>query len=226
MQSGVRAAVALSACLLMAGAIGAARVMAPVNLTGQWELNRDLSSAPGGLPGPDGGGRSGGGRGPGGGGGGGRIGGGFGGRGGGRGAGMGGGPGATRPSAEDMEAQRALMQEVAELPSRVTITQDGDKVMFVERDGVVRRYLANGKTEKHQLTHGTIETKSSWDNARLKMEITVGRSKLVRTFGLRENPRRLEVSTSFEGAPKDARQLNVYDETGVRSQDSGFSPDS
>ena len=120
--------------------------------------------------------------------------------------------GGARPTPEDMEAQRALMQEVTQLPSRVTITQDGDKVMFVEPDGVVRSYLANGKTEKHQLTHGTIETKSSWDDARLKMEITVGRGKLVRTFGLRDNPRRLEVSTSFEGAPKDARRLSVYDE--------------
>jgi hypothetical protein len=208
MQSGVRVAVTLLACVLMAGAIAVAMAVAPVNLTGQWELNRDLSSAPGGMPGRDGGSRGPGGRG-----GGGRVGGGFGGMGGGRG-GMGGGRGGgERPTPEDMEAQRALMQEVTQLPSRVTITQDGDKVMVAEPDGVVRSYLVNGKTEKHQLTHGTIETKSSWDNAQLKMEITVGRAKLVRTFGVRDNPRRLEVATSFEGAPKDARRLTVYDET-------------
>ena len=132
--------------------------------------------------------------------------------GGGRGGGSGGGPGVQRPSPEDMEAQLALMQEVAQLPTRVTITQDGDKVTFVEPDGVARSYVANGKAEKHQLTHGTIETKSSWDDARLKMEISVARGKLVRTFGVRDSPRRLEVTTSFEGAPKETRRVTVYDE--------------
>lgn len=212
MRRAMRAAVALTICVAIAGVIDAA---APANLTGQWQMNRDLSSAPGGMPGPDGLGRGPGGRSPGGGGGGGgRIGGGFGGGGGGRGGFGGGGEpgGRTRPSSEDIEAQRSLMREVAELPGRLTITQDGDKVTFVESDGVARSYVANGKTEKHQLTHGTIETKSSWDGPRLKMEIAVGRGKLTRTFALRDHPRRLEVTTSFDGAPKDARRIAVYDE--------------
>ena len=33
-----------------------------------------------------------------------------------------------------------------------------------------------------------------------------------RTFTLRADPRRLEVATGFERAPKDARRLHVYDE--------------
>jgi hypothetical protein len=112
-----------------------------------------------------------------------------------------------------MEQQRALLQEVMELPARLTITQDGDRVIFVEPDGVARTYVANGKTEKHQLTSGTIETKSSWDGGSLRMEMTVGgRGKLVRMFAVREDPRRLEVSTGFDGAPKDSQRLTVYDE--------------
>jgi len=181
------------------------------NLTGVWELNRDLSSAPGGMPGPDGGGPGRGGPG--------RPGGGFGGGGNGGRGGMGGGrpgggPGSMGPSPEEIERQRAVMQEVTQLPARLTITQDADKVMFTEPDGVVRTYVANGKSEKHQLTSGTIETKSSWDGAQLRMEISAGgRGKLVRTFTVRDGPRRLEVATAFDGAPKDSRRIVVYDES-------------
>jgi len=189
-----------------------------VNLSGAWEMNRDLSSAPGGLPAPDGMGRPGGrGRGgPGGPGGGGRGGGFGGGMGGGR-RGGGGSPDGGRPSKDDMEVRQALMQEVMTLPPRVTITQDGDKVVFIEPDGVVRTYVASGQAEKHQLTNGTIETRSSWDGPSLKMEITLGqRGVLVRTFSIKDDPRRLEVSTAFDRAPKDARHLTVYDEAEPR----------
>ncbi|MCC6990524.1 MAG: hypothetical protein IT181_16070 [Acidobacteria bacterium] len=196
---------------------GAPVARAAAGLSGAWELNRDLSSPPGGLPGGgDGGGRGDGGRrGPGGGGrgpGGGGVGG--GGFGGGRGGprGPGGRPGGERPSKEDMDANRALLGEVMDLPSRVTIIQDGAKVIVTEPDGVVRTYLVNGKAEKHQLTNGTIETKSSWDGPSLVMQITIGRAKIERTFTVRDDPRRLEVATGFDRGPKDARRLHVYDE--------------
>lgn len=188
---------------------------AQADLAGAWVLNADLSREGTGAAPPDTGGRRvPGGRGRGGPGGGGQgPGGGFGGGGfgGGR-PGRDGGP-AERPSAEEVEARRALMQEIMTLPRRLTIAQDGDKVSFIETDGVLRTYVANGKNEKHALTNGTIETKSSWDGARLTMEIRLGeRVTLVRTFALRADPRRLEVTTSFDRAPKDASQVTVYDE--------------
>lgn len=193
------------------------RVAAPPNLAGDWVLSLDGTGA---IPPDDGGmsgsrrgrggsgGPGGGGRGPGGGGFGGIGGGGFGGgRPGGR-----GGP-ESRPSAEEMEARRALLQEVMTLPARFTITQDGGRVSFTETDGVVRTYVVNGKSEKHALTNGTIDTRSSWDGARLRMEIRVGeRATLIRTFAVRDDPRRLEVITAFDRAPKDARQVSVYDD--------------
>ena len=112
-----------------------------------------------------------------------------------------------------MEARRALMQEVLTLPVRVTISQDGDKVVFIEPDGVVRTYVASGAAEKHQLTSGTIETKAKWNGSALRMEIKIGdRATLVRTFEVRDDPRRLEVATAFDGGSKDQRQLTVYDE--------------
>lgn len=188
------------------------------DLSGAWELNRDLSSAPGGgWAGPDGGGRGGrphggGGRGAGGGGGRGGFGGGFGGRGG---PGGGGRPEGERPSREDTEARRALMQEILELPARFTIAQDGEKVVFIEPDGVVRTYLANGKSERHQLTNGTIETTTSWSGATLQMRIAVGaRGVVLRTFERRDDPRRLEVATGPEHGAKDARRMTVYDDAG------------
>lgn len=112
-----------------------------------------------------------------------------------------------------MEARRALVQEVLTLPARMTITQDGDKVVVIEPDGVVRTYVVNGAAEKHQLTNGIIETKAKWQGATLRMEIVVGaRMKLVRTFEVSDDPRRLEVTTAFEGSDKDQGQRTVYDE--------------
>jgi hypothetical protein len=206
------------ACALASAALATAAVharVAPIDLAGAWEMNRDLSSAPGSGPGGPAGperrgpgsgrGQGGGRRGPGGGG--------FGGR-----AGVGGGrprggPPGGAPTREDMEARRALMQEVLTLPARLTITQDGDKVVFIEPDGVVRTYAVNGATEKHQLTNGTIETKARWDGQALRMELVMGaRVTLVRTFRVTDDPRRLQVSTVVEGGPKDQAQLTVYDE--------------
>jgi hypothetical protein len=230
MRSAVGVVTTLMTCGVVA-ALAAGRVTAreSLDLSGAWELNRDLSSAPGGLPGgadrgaggpgPRGAGGGGagrmggrGGRGPGGGGPGG-VGGGA--RGGGA---RGGGPsGSGRPSSEQIEAGRALMQEVMELPARFTIIQDGAKVIVTEPDGVVRTYLANGKAEKHQLTNGTIQTTTAWDGPSLVMTIAVGeRMKVARTFTVREDPRRLEVATGFERAATDTRRLHVYDEAPSR----------
>ena len=210
---------AVLACLCASAVLATTAVrarVAPTDLSGVWEMNRDLSSAPGsgpGLPGgpegrgPGGGRGAGGGRrGPGGGGG-------FGGGAGGGGGRPRGGPPGGAPSRDDMEARRALMQEVLTMPARLTLSQDGDKVVFIEPDGVVRTYVANGAAEKHQLTSGTIETKAKWAGPTLRMEIVVGaRMTLVRTFRVTDDPRRLQVSTVFEGGPKDQGQLTVYDE--------------
>ena len=77
----------------------------------------------------------------------------------------------------------------------------------------MRTYGANGTAEKHQLTNGTIETKAKWDGLTLRMELVVGaRMTLVRTFRVSDDPRRLQVSTVFEGGPKDQGLLTVYDE--------------
>jgi len=122
---------------------------------------------------------------------------------------MGGGPGGGM-NEEEMKARRALMQEALQMPPKFTLAQDGDKLIFIEPDGVVRSYVANGKDEKHQLTNGTIETKSRWDKQALVMEIKASeRGKFTRTFTVSGSPKRLEVTTIFDGN-KDLKRVTVY----------------
>jgi hypothetical protein len=207
----------LAACVLVGlcalGPIGLAADGPPQGarpvLSGAWSMNKSLGTAPGsvGMPDDDGDmpgpGRRGGG-GPGGGG---------MGRGGfpaGGGGGMRGRPDDRRR--EDMAARRELMQELMELPARVTIAQDGDKVTFIEPDGVVRSYLANDKVEKHQLQNGTIETKSRWEADALVMELKPsGGMTITRRYAVRGDPRQLEVTTTVDRGPKDAKRIAVYD---------------
>ncbi len=184
-------------------------------LSGAWSMNKSLGTAPGsvGMPDDDGDMRGPGRRGGGG------AGGGPGGGGMGRGGGFPGGGGGGmrgRPDdgrrREDMAARRELMQELMRLPARVTIAQDGDTVTFIEPDGVVRSYLANDKVEKHQLQNGTIDTKSRWDADALVMELKAnGGMTITRRFAVRGDPRQLEVTTTMDRGPKDARRIAVYD---------------
>jgi hypothetical protein len=213
--------------LLVAGALAGLCTLSPIGLaadgppqaarpvlSGAWSMNKALGTAPGSVGMPDdedgmrGPGRRGGG-GPGGGGPGGGM--------GGRGGGFPGGGGMRGRSddggrREDLAARRELMHELMQLPPRVTIAQDGDKVTFIEPDGVVRTYLANDKVEKHQLQNGTIETKSRWEADALVMELKPnGGMTITRRFAVRGDPRQLEVTTTMDRGPKDAKRIAVYD---------------
>jgi hypothetical protein len=180
-------------------------------LAGTWQLNRELSTAPGsgdlpdtsgpGDDGPRGGGRGGGGRGG----------------GMGRPGGMGSGPGAggmaQRPSAEEIARRRALIDEAMQLLPRFAVTQKGDTISFIEPDGVVRSYVANGRSEKHQLTNGVVDTRTAWKGEVLEMEVKVDRLTLRRRFALgRDGLRRLEVTTAFDGGRRGTGPKSAYDE--------------
>jgi hypothetical protein len=132
---------------------------------------------------------------------------------GGRGGGPGGGAGA-RPSADEMERRRALMEELMQLPLRFTVAQKDDTISFIEPDGVVRSYVANGKSEKHQLTNGVVETKTAWKGESLEMEVKVDRVTVRRTFVVRGTvSRQLEVMTTFDGGRRGAGSKTVFDES-------------
>jgi hypothetical protein len=207
------AAALLTSAALVAHEDAATRPM----LSGAWSIDKTLSTAPGsvGMPddGTDGPGPGGGGRRRGGGPGGGAMGGFPGGMGGGGGGGRG-GPGGIRGREEDRAARRALVEELIALPPKFTIAQDGDKVVFIEPDGVVRTFVVNDKSEKHQLQNGTIETKSRWDANALEMELkSPGGLILTRRYEVRGTPRQLEVTTTASRGEKNARRVAVYDVT-------------
>jgi len=133
--------------------------------------------------------------------------------------GMGGGggrgaPGGMEHREEDRAAHRALVEELITLPPKFTIAQDGDKVVFIDPDGVVRTFVVNDKAEKHQLQNGTIETKSRWDGNALEMELTSpGGLTLTRRYEVHGTPRQLEVTTTASRGDKDAKRVAVYDVT-------------
>ncbi len=172
---------------------------AQTNMAGAWELNREASSpTPAGIgpdPGAGGhGGHPGGGRG------------GFGGPGMG---GMGGhgGPGGagTQPDKQEMQRMRDLTHEVLVAPTRLVISQDGDVVSFTDDEGRVRRYTANGKEERHQLTSGTVETKTRWEDGALVMELEIPHGmKLSRHFAVAVagDAKQLVVSTEIAGGDR------------------------
>ena len=176
------------------------------DLSGAWELNREASSSiPAGLgPDTDGGGHRGdGGSGSGHG----------GGRGGFGGSGMGamgghgapGGPPADRPDKEEMQRMRDLTHEVLVSPVRLVIDQAEALVTFTDDEGHVRRFAANGKSEKHQLTSGTVNTKTRWEDGAVVMELEIPHGvKLSRRYALSvaAGARQLIVTTDVTGGDR------------------------
>jgi hypothetical protein len=160
---------------------------------GDWTLNRELSGT---TPSPDvatrGGGRRGRGIGIGGGG--------FGGR---PGGGRGNGPEGQDPAEARKEAERraALVQELLTPTTSWRIGRDaGETIALTNADGRTVRYNPNNKTEKHQMTNGTIETKSRWDHGELRQEISLsGGLNIIRTFSMDPSSDQLVVTTTFGG---------------------------
>jgi hypothetical protein len=200
-------------------------------LAGQWQLNKEASSlqsqsSSSGDSGSSNGGRGGGwGRGGGGGGMGGR-GGGMGrgsgmGRGGGGMGGMGGGP-MSQEDQEKMKQRRALMQEVLETDAIFTIIEGDGTISFTHPDGRVMTYKTDGKKEKHQLTNGTIETKTKWDKDTegLVIEMDLGDGmKVTHTYTVTGSPRQLADSIKLEsgrmqrgGGQGPPPRHHIYDE--------------
>jgi hypothetical protein len=166
-------------------------------------LNKDLSDAPPSADGPRGPGERGGRGGFGG------PGGGFGGPGpggfGGRGGGGMGGPGGGPPNFDPkkMEATMAMMRELMTPTTRWTVVGDAAALTFTDADGRSSRYTVNDKKEKHQLSNGTIETKTKWENGQLRQELSLpGGTKALRIFAVVEGEiPQLVVTVTPEGGP-------------------------
>jgi hypothetical protein len=103
---------------------------------------------------------------------------------------------------EKMKARRALMQEVLETDATFTVIEGDGTVSFTHPDGRVMTYKTDGKKEKHQLTNGTIETKTKWDKdtQALVIEMDLGDGmKATHTYTVTGAPRQLADSVKVEG---------------------------
>jgi hypothetical protein len=193
------------------------------HIEGAWILNRDMGDQPSrGGAGSDPGDGQGSGRHHGGygGGGGGGYGGGM--RGGGMRGGMGEGGGTE--DREEMMRRRALMKELLEPSTRMTVTIEGDVVAFTEADGRVRKFKTDGKKEKHQYDNGTVETKSRWDKDGLVIETALQNGmKLTETYALAPGAdrRQLVLQTKIEGGQRDGddrKPITRYYDDAVEAQ--------
>jgi hypothetical protein len=193
------------------------------HIEGAWILNRDMGDQPSRGGGGDEGDRQGGGR---------RRGSGMGGGGGGGfGGGMGGGgtrggmgEGGGTEDREEMMRRRALMKELLEPSTRMTVTIEGDVVAFTEADGRVRRFKTDGKKEKHQYDNGTVETRSRWDKDGLVIETALQNGmKLTETYALAPGAdrRQLVLQTKIEGGQRDVddrKPITRYYDDAVEAQ--------
>lgn len=175
-----------------------ARATARPELTGQWQLNRDLSDdareklqdmgVGGGNAGHDG-------HGPGHGGGAGR---------GGHGPGHGG-------SGRAKEEMRAQLEEAHDLilnaPGRFVLTQDDQEVVLTEPDGRVRRLPTNNR--KVKIDGRDVRTK--WNNNRLVSETTVGNAKVIETYERSPSAPQLIVTARIDMHGRQVSVRWVYD---------------
>ena len=110
-----------------------------------------------------------------------------------------------QPDKQEMQRMRDLTHEVLVAPTRLVISQDGDVVNFTDDEGHVRRYTANGKEERHQLTSGTVATKTRWEDGALVMELEIPHGmKLSRHFAVAVagDAKQLVVSTEIAGGDR------------------------
>lgn len=93
-----------------------------------------------------------------------------------------------------------LMREVLESPLLLMVSRDESTVTFTDGDGYVRKYTTNGKTEKHQMPSGTVETKTKWAGEALVLETEIGRvMRVTKTYTIEPDPWRLVVLTEMGG---------------------------
>lgn len=175
------------------------------SIVGAWTLNKDLSDTQSASSqNGDRGGRGGygGGR---------RGGGGFGG--GGRRGGFGGGGGGARGgNPDDMRRMRQAMQDLMEVPDRMTITQSESMVIITTGDGRTTRLSTDGKKVKDDATGIDRKTQWSKDKTQLVSEISnAGPNKITQTFAVNPDSHQLTVTFDFGKDSRRPPNHRVYD---------------
>lgn len=179
---------------------------APVNLTGAWTLNKDLSddaaklmeAMQGGDHGGSGGRPPGGGHGP-------RM--------------HSGGSNRGDMTPEQMRAMRARMSDVLEAPLTLTIVQADASVTLTDNHGRSQRLTLNNKKEKRPVDNRMVDVRTKLDGDRVVNETWLGNGlNLTETYSLASGRRQLQVSVKLEGShlPRPMSLRRVYDAVSVR----------
>jgi hypothetical protein len=111
------------------------------------------------------------------------------------------------------------MQEVMTAPESIAITQKPGQVTFTDADGHLRHYATDGKTEKHQLNAGVVETRTRWNAGELVIETSPTQGvTLVESYTVDPATRQLIVTlqSGNPGAQGSMRPVRrVYDNIGA-----------
>jgi hypothetical protein len=127
----------------------------------------------------------------------------------------GGGNGDPQARQARMEVMREILQPVDQFT--LTLANDNKNVSMAYTDGRVFQFKADGSKEKHQLTNGTVDTKTKWDGPKLEIEYDLdGGFKVVRDYSLSDKTHQLVVTTKMEGgrAGRGRDMQAVYDAAG------------
>lgn len=189
-HSGVVVYAALVGCLVAAGSVRVAaqeRGVTRPDLSGRWELNRDLSEDAKSKLESMRSSQGAGGHGP------------------GRHGGFG---GIFRGIFGGGQAAHAQLEEVIlDAPTSFLLSQDDQKVVLTESDGRVRTLATNNR--KMKVDGRDVRTK--WENNRLVSEITVSNAKVIETYERSPGSPRLIVTARVDMRGQQVTVRRVYD---------------
>ena len=103
-----------------------------------------------------------------------------------------------------MEEARSLFLNA---PASFTVKQDGDRIILTGGDGRVRTLTANGRKEK---VNGR-DAQTRWDKERLVSEISMGAAKVTETYERSTNAPQLIVTTQMDMRGHTVSVRRVYD---------------
>ena len=111
----------------------------------------------------------------------------------------------------EIEAQRETHTQLAELilsaPARFVLTQDGDQVILTEPDGRVRTLRTNNRKMKFEGR----DVKTRWDKNRVVSEITRGNAKVIETYELSPASHQLILTSTMDIRGQRVSVRRVYD---------------
>jgi len=108
---------------------------------------------------------------------------------------------------------RAMIR-LLEAPARLTVTQADESITFTDGTGRSQTLTTNGKKEKQPFEDGTAEVKTKWDDGRLVKETKFDDGlNLTETYSLDRGRDQLRVVVKLKGSqmPRELTLNRVYD---------------